>query len=582
MSDVSEERLASAKRIFLQPRNATHRQYEALRAYFVEECSAAEVAERFGYTPGTVRVMAAQLRKNPDRPFFLPTVKGPQADVKRDPVRERIIALRKQNFSVPDIQRLLAEEGVERSVGGIWTLLHEEGFARLPRRRTADRPQILRPEAAAAADVRLLDLSPRRVQTKFAGLYLFLPFLARIPFDTIHEELGLPGTKMVPAPHAVRSLLALKLWGKARHSRVMSEVLDEGLALFSGLNVIPKRALLTQYSSRIDPASYGPWLRRWHEALGAIGLAGGSSFDLDFHTIPFHGEDALVEKHYVSKRSRRQKGILAFLARDADTRVFCYVDAQCRKDTQADTILQFARFWHERTGHYPQELIFDSKLTTYTNLSWLNEKGISFITLRRRSKKMLGEIQETPASAWRRITLPGLSRSYRTPRVLDQRITLSHYDGPIRELVVADLGHEEPTLILTNQLSRSPARLVTRYAERMVIENAIADAIDFFHMDALSSTVPMKVTCDLQLTLMASTLYRLLGTTVGHGYETAKARHIFDDLVDASGSLHLTQDAIEVRLHKRARNPYLINAGFATMDEPIPWLGNKRLRFVFG
>ncbi len=582
MSGVSRERLASAKRIFLQPRNATHRQYEALRAYFVEERSASEVAERFGYTPGTVRVMAAQLRKNPDRPFFLPTVKGPQADVRRDPVRERIIALRKQNFSVPEIQGLLREEGVERSVGGIWTILHEEGFARLPRRREEDRLHTLRPAAAATADVRMLDLSPRRVRTKFAGLFLFLPFLARIPFDEIHRELGLPGTKMIPVSHAVRSLLALKLWGKARHSRVMSEVLDEGLALFVGLNTIPKRALLTQYSSRIDPSCYSPWLRRWHEALGAIGLACGSSFDLDFHTIPFHGEDALVEKHYVSKRSRRQKGILAFLARDADTKVFCYVDAQCRKETQADAILQFARFWHERTGHYPEELIFDSRLTTYANLSFLNKEGISFITLRRRSKKMLREIQETPASAWRRITLSGLSRSYRNPRVLDQRMTLSSYDGQLRQLTVADLGHEEPTLILTNQLSRSPARLVTRYAERMVIENAIADAIDFFHMDALSSTVPMKVTCDLQLTLMASTLYRMLGTTVGHGYETAKARHIFDDLVDASGSLHLTEDAIEVRLHKRARNPYLINAGFATMDEPIPRLGNKRLRFVFG
>ena len=81
----------------------------------------------------------------------------------------------------------------------------------------------------------------------------------------------------------------------------------------------------------------------------------------------------------------------------------------------------------------------------------------------------------------------------------------------IRQLTVTDLGHEEPTLLLTNQLTRSPAKLIGRYAQRMLIENNIADGIDFFHMDALSSAVAMKVDCDLQLTLMASSLYRLLG-----------------------------------------------------------------------
>ena len=116
-----------------------------------------------------------------------------------------------------------------------------------------------------------------------------------------------------------------------------------------------------------------------------LGLQHGDSFDLDFHTIPFHGEDALLEKHYVSKRSRRQKGMLAFLAQDADTHVFCYANADLRKDQQNDEILRFVEFWKQRTGRLPEELIFDSRLTTYANLSRLNRQGIDFITLRRRS-----------------------------------------------------------------------------------------------------------------------------------------------------------------------------------------------------
>ena len=125
----------------------------------------------------------------------------------------------------------------------------------------------------------------------------------------------------------------------------------------------------------------------------------------------------------------------------------------------------------------------------------------------------------TPASAWRRIELESVSRAYRTPRVLDRRITLNGYDGPLRQLTIADLGHEDPTLLLTNQLTRSASHLIGRYAQRMLIENNIEDGIDFFHMDALSSAVAMKVNCDLQLTLMASSLYRLLAVRVGNGYE---------------------------------------------------------------
>ena len=155
---------------------------------------------------------------------------------------------------------------------------------------------------------------------------------------------------MIPAAQAIRSLLGLKLFGSARHSHVMSYVLDEGLALFAGLNVIPKRSFLTEYSCRIDPASYPRLMRLWFDAVGGLGLSRGGSFDLDFHTIPFHGEDALMEKHYVSKRSRRQKGILAFLAQDAEKRVFCYANGQLRKDEQDEEVLAIRRVLEGTNG----------------------------------------------------------------------------------------------------------------------------------------------------------------------------------------------------------------------------------------
>ncbi len=399
--------LTDHSRLFVEPTNATHRQYEALRAFFVDRLPSAEAAHRFGYTPGSFRVLVHQFRQNPRRDFFLKPAKGPQSAPKTDPVRDRVIALRKENLSIYDISRNLAHEGHPLSPVAVAQVLKDEGFARLPRRADDERPPGSRPTTADVADVRQLDLSPQSFRTKFGGLFLFLPMLASIPLDRILRESGFPGSEMIPAGAALRSLLALKLFGTARHGHVMSVVLDQGLALFAGLNVIPKRSFLTEYSCRIDPTCYPELMRRWFDAVGRLGLPRGRSFDLDFHTIPFHGEDALIEKHYVSKRSRRQKGILAFLAQDAETRVFCYANGELRKDQQNDEVLQFVRFWKKRTGRYPEELIFDSKLTTYAKLNELDRLGIQFITLRRRSPGLVREIDQMPQSAWRQIELKG-------------------------------------------------------------------------------------------------------------------------------------------------------------------------------
>ena len=565
---------------FLMPSNSTHRQYEALRAYFVEGLSSSEAAARFGYSTGGFRVLCHQFRQNPHRPFFLPPQKGPRHAPKRQRVREKVIAMRKQNLSIYDISEQLSAARQPLSPVAVSLILKEEGFARLPRRGDEERTGRPGPAKADVADVRALDLSPRSLHTQFGGLFLFVPYLVAIGFDRLIDKQELPSSRMVPASHAMRSLLALKLFGQARHSHVMSYVMDEGLALLTGLNVIPKRSFLTEYSCRIDPTVYPALMRDWFDGISRLGMTWGVSFNLDFHTIPFAGEDALVEKHYLTKRSRRQKGILAFIAEDAGQRVFCYANADLRKDQQNDEVLQFVKFWKTRTGKLPEELVFDSKLTTYQNLNALNTMGIHFITLRRRSVKMLHQIHQAPLSAWQRIELEGVSREYRTPRILDAPISLSGYQGAIRQIAAADLGHEEPTLLLTNQLRRSAAKLLSRYAQRMIIENSIADGIDFFHMDALSSAVAMKVNCDLQLTLMASSLYRLLGAIIGHGYQTAESRHIFQDFIDASATVQLTEGEVVVHFQKRAHNPLLLAAGIHKTDVRVPWLSGRRLQLV--
>jgi len=217
-----------------------------------------------------------------------------------------------------------------------------------------------------------------------------------------------------------------------------------------------------------------------------------------------------------------KRGILAFRARDAEARLLVYAHARVRTSDQQDAILRFIAFWHERNAAPPRELVFDSRLTTHANLWQINQRGIDFLTLRKRSAALLATLDAVPSDQWKHVRLNNVGRIYRTPRVLDQTVRISNYPDPIRQLAIRDRGHEQPTLLLTNQRTTAVSQLIDRYARRMVIDNAIADAIDFFHMDALSAAVPMKVNLDLQRTLIAGGLYRLLAVRLGKRQATCE------------------------------------------------------------
>ena len=574
---------SQATQFFAAPETAPQRQYEALRAYYVEHLPSAEVARRFAYSPGAFRVLCHQFRHDDDKrnAFFAVPRPGPNQAPARDLVRERAVALRKQYLSVYDIQRQLAAEGHTISTHSLNILLQEEGFARLPRRRDDERPAVVRPGAAAIADVRTLDLQPRTFRTQLGGLFVFVPLMRQLRLHEVVRQAKLPGTDMIPAEQAMRTLLALKLVGKERKSHVMDLVTDEGIALFAGLNVVPKRSYLAAYSSSVDDRAIERLMAAWFNETPRAGLKHGASLDVDFHTVPTNSTEEPLEKHYVSRRSRSQQGMLTFLARDAEQRVLCYAHAGIAKADQADEIVRFVDYWQRHTGVAPAELVFDSKLTTYTQLAKLDQRDIHFITLRRRTRKMLGDIWSRPTSAWQRITLPALTRLFRTPKVLDERVQLKGYPGQLRQVTVIDLGHEEPTILLTNNNKITCPALVTRYAQRMLIENGIAEAVQFFHLDALSSMVGLKVDFDLQITLMASSLYRLLAEKVGAGYDHAQAKKLFRNLLDVSATVVIEPRRVVVTLDKRAHNPFLVQSRLADAPTPMPWFGNKALHLQF-
>ena len=381
--------ITACRRFFAEPAHSRQRMYEALRAYFLEGRPSHEVARAFGYSPGSFRVLCHQFRRDPNPQFFVSLPPGPREQPKKSKAHDLAVALRKQNRSVYEISEALKERNMLLSPTAVREVLRAEGFASLPRRLDEERPARPGPTVEAIADVRAFALVPgTQFATRCGGLFLFLPDLVRLELKTLASAARLPGSAMIPAQHALHAALALKLWSIERKSHVMALVADPGLALFCGLNAIPKKSYLSEYSSRLDHAKTTSLMAGWHRAVAKDKLFPGASFNLDFHSVPYYGEDPQVENHYVSMRSRAQPSVLAFLAQDAEGHAFCYSNADLRKGEEAEEIFHFIAFWKKHHGENPRHLVFDSRLTTYAQLARLDRLGITFITLRRRSPKL--------------------------------------------------------------------------------------------------------------------------------------------------------------------------------------------------
>jgi transposase len=569
--------LTDCRRFFTKPATVRQRQYEALRAFYLDGLPSAAVARRFGYSSGSFRLLCHAFRRGELPEFFATARPGRREQPKKSRAHDQIVALRKRNYSVYEISQALEEQGIPLSATAVREVLAAEGFAPLPRRLDEERPVRIGPNAEAVANVNDFTLSPREFTTRTGGLFLFIHDLVRLDGDALARGAKLPGSRMIPAAHALRASLALKLWAIERKSHIMALVADQGLALFCGLNAMPKKSFLSEYSSRITPQKVSRLLALWHAQLAGDSLFAGQSLNLDFHSVPYFGEHPLVESHYLSKRSRRQPSILTFLAQDADSQVFCYSNADIRKGEEADEIFRFIDFWKRQHGKVPQHLVFDSKLTTYHGLDRLQAAGITFLTLRRRSPSLLAEAAALPASAWRTVTLEVPHRRYRNPQVYEQKVRPRQRS--YRQFFITDLGHDEPTILLTNDASSTAKTLITRYAKRMLIENALADAVRFFHIDALSSAVGFKVDFDMALLVYASGLYRLMARRM-RGYNDAQARQIFRDLIDMPADVAITENEITVRFHRRAHLPIVLASGLFNKPVAVPWWNGRSLRLL--
>ena len=413
-----------------------------------------------------------------------------------------------------------------------------------------------------------------------AGIFLFLPLLARLHFDTVVTQAGYPGSRLIPPVAALLSLLALKLLDKERRSHINDFNFDEALGLFAGLNVPPKKSYATDYSYRTTRLQQERLLSGWVAALAPLLFPEAQAFCLDFHPIPYRGDPEVLDNHYLPLRGKAGPSMLTFFAHEPKSRALCYGNANVTRADQPGQLMGFVDFWHAITGHDPQWLYFDSKLIPYAELARVNERGISFVTIRRRGSAILRRLRQRPASDWHRAVIDIPKRRHKNVRYLEESTHLRDYPVPIRQVAVTGLGREEPTLFLSNNVEATARDVIIRYTGRNGVEDSLGISVNFFHLDCLASEVRLNVDLDVALTVMAHGCYRWLASKL-RGFDKAKPKQLYRKFVETAGVVEVQAERIVVYFDKRSHNPVLREATLDAEGLPIPWLGNRPIAFEY-
>lgn len=569
----------------MDPIHVTHKKYKAMRALFVDRLKAKEVADKFGYSIHTIHaikrdfVKAINNQQIDSTSFFITHPPGRHKDTDKAEAKERIIQLRKQNYSVLDIKSVLHAEGYEVSHDYIHSVLTEEGFARLLRRTQIGRKRasskIMKAPRSQPIDW-IEDNGKTFHSERGIGVLPFLPLLSGLNMDQWIESAGYPETRELNRVESVLSFIALKLSGHNRYSQDDLWAMDRGFGLFSELNVLPKDSTLSSYSYRTNRRMNRKFLTAMFHRLKGLGLLRGI-VNMDFTAIPHWGDASVLENNFSGKRGKALKSVLAVLCQDPDTGIVCYSNAEIKHRKQPECVLQFVDFWRQG-DESPGCLMFDSKFTTYKNLERLNRDNIMFITIRRRSKRLLADLKNLSKASWKQIRIESPQRKYEKVKVNESEIILPNTECALRQIIVTDHGCEKETFIITNDRERSASQIIRQYGKRWNIKKGISEQIECFHLNSLSSSVVVKVDFDLTMTIAAHNFYRIMAQNLT-GFEREISSSLSNKFFTNGGQFTIDTDSIIIEMKKKRHLPLLLDALDAYQETKISWLNDKKLVF---
>ena len=566
---------------FLHPKEPTQRRYEALRAYYLKSLSQQEAAKRAGYSVSTFQSLVSNFQSG-KIDFFLRPQYGPRRRQVSDFVYERIVSLRKSNHSIYEIKEILSTDDIKTSLQTINRILDDEGFAKLPRRTKKElgftKKNTLLPPKATALD--LIELDSYKFECQVGGIYYFIPYILQTGLYDLISTSSFPETLKLSKINSIFSILALKLIGHERLSKISSYNYDTGFGFFAGLNVPPKTTATSTYSYLVDISAIKNFMEDFISHMNSIypEYYHGETINLDFHSIPHYGEKSKLDNNWVGARHQSMKSALTLFAQDGESRHLLYANTDIDKEDASNEIINFVDYWVRVRGIIDQTLVFDSRLTTYDVLEELDSLDIKFITLRRRGKNLIEDAINMPDKDWIKVDLKKKKRKYNKFKMYTKEITLPRTNLKVRQVIFKDHGRKLPTFLITNNFDIELETLALLYANRWLIENKFSELVEFFNLNALSSPFMIRIYFDVMWTIVADTLYRLLAKDLKR-FEDCTPKTIFSDFINCRCNGKVVGDKIIIKMKKKATTPIFKSNDIFQKSYSVPWLGNKKLRY---
>ena len=569
--------------LFNSPDSKKQKQYEAVRAYVVDKLSAQEVADKFNYKLSSVYTFI-KMAKSGEINFFPKAKNGPKQRHFSFEIQKEIFRFRNKNLSHTDICELLNNKGINISAQTVSRILSDAGFPKLQRRTNKELGLTVKnkiiPERSENIDFK--NLEKFSVDTPAVGIFFFIPYIIETGIIDILQKSPLPSSSAIGTVQACLSMLAMKLIGNERLSNMDSYDKEPGLGVFAGLNVLPKNTYMSTYSCLCSTEMMLDFqkqiVKKFKQKYPSF--YDGNYINLDFHSIPHYGEFSEMEKVWVGAKHKTMKGADTVIAQDAKSNMILYTRADILRKEESDEVLKFVEYWKKVNANVSQTLVFDCKFTKYKVLDTLDNDNVKFITLRKRSKKLIDEILSIDDENWTKIKLDIPKRKYKKVSVYEENVKLSNCKNEFRQIAIKDHGREKPTLIITNDKDISMKSVLEVYAKRWRVENKLAELVAFFNLNALSSPLMIRIHFDMLWTMIADTLYHIFAQDLRR-FENNLSPTIFKKFINIPGRVIYDGNKFIIKIRKRTHTPILKDVEKLQNPIRVPWMDNKNLEIIW-
>jgi len=567
---------------FKNPETPRQRQYEAVRAIVVEGKSIEDVAKEFGYKISTLYSLLRDVKaKNID--IFPIIKKGPKKRQTSIELQQKIIKLRRMNFSSLDIQNHLGESNIKISAITIERILKDAGFNKLKRRTNIELGITSKSKIITDRSFQLdfNKLEPFNISCPTIAGYFFLPYILETRILDIIGTYQMPDLSDIGPTQASLSMLLLKLIGCKKLKLIRAYDREPGLGAFAGLNVLPKASNVNDYSSYSCTESQ---VTKFQSAIVSCFKQTYPNFynsnysDLDFQSLLNFGDESGVGKVWAGARGKTQEIADTVFAQDSQKNTILYTRADVIRSKETDLVKKFISYWKSIDSGVGETLVFDYKFSDYKTLNELNK--IKFISLQKQYPRLTERILALPKKEWKKINIPISNQDYSDVFVHENEVNIKGYDNSFRRIAIKVKNKNKPVFIVSNDKELSLKKILELYAHRWHVEKELSELVTFFNLNALSSTIILRVHFDVLYTLIADTLYHRFTYDLRR-FDANIVQTIVKKFVNMPGRVVYDGNKFIIQVRKNGYTPILKKIDKLQKPFRVPWLDSKLLEIVW-